>query len=187
MKERLNLSVAATTSNEDILALRGELQNFVTADENRRDFQPEVEIELRSVGDLKQLDLRVEIRHKSNFSNETVRNHRRNKFMTELLSAARRIPLEPPGGAGAPLGDPSNPAYSVAISDFEGIAARDRKAREVAEGRLFPVGWKYGQQEGGSSGLSPSLKGSFLGRRGDAVTGRRSGESIVRASLERRL
>ena len=41
MKERLTLSVAATTSNNDILALRAELQKFVTADENRRDFQPE--------------------------------------------------------------------------------------------------------------------------------------------------
>jgi small-conductance mechanosensitive channel len=41
MKERLKLSVAATTSNDDILALRGELQKFVTAEENRRDFQPE--------------------------------------------------------------------------------------------------------------------------------------------------
>jgi small-conductance mechanosensitive channel len=41
MKERLTLSVAATTSNDDILALRAELQKFVTAEENRRDFQPE--------------------------------------------------------------------------------------------------------------------------------------------------
>ena len=41
MKERLKLSVAATTSNDDILALRGELQKFVTAEDNRRDFQPE--------------------------------------------------------------------------------------------------------------------------------------------------
>lgn len=83
MKERLKLSVAATTSNEDILALRGELQRFVTADENRRDFQPEfgtsttgpslkiyanqlcfADIELVSVGNLQQLDLQVEIRHK---------------------------------------------------------------------------------------------------------------------------
>ena len=64
MKEQLTLSVDATTSMEDIVALRGELQKFVTADDNRRDFKPEVDIELISVGNLKQLDLRVEIRHK---------------------------------------------------------------------------------------------------------------------------
>ena len=64
MKERLTLSVSATTSNEDILALRGELQKFVTADENRRDFKPDFDIELISVGNLQQLDLQVEIRHK---------------------------------------------------------------------------------------------------------------------------
>lgn len=49
---------------EDILALRGELQKFVTTDENRRDFQPDVDIELRSIGDMKSLELRVEMRHK---------------------------------------------------------------------------------------------------------------------------
>ena len=47
MKERLKLSVAATTSNDDILALRDELQKFVTADENRRDFNPDFGMVIR--------------------------------------------------------------------------------------------------------------------------------------------
>ena len=64
MKERLTLSVSAATTMEDILALRGELQKFVTADENRRDFHSDLDIELISVGNLQKLDLRVEIRHK---------------------------------------------------------------------------------------------------------------------------
>ena len=64
MKERLTFSVSPATSNEDILALRSELQRFVTADENRRDFNDEVDIELLSVGNMEKLDLQVEIRHK---------------------------------------------------------------------------------------------------------------------------
>ena len=64
MKERITFAVSATTSSADILALRGELESFVTAADNKRDFQPDVDIELLSVGDLKHLDLRVEIRHK---------------------------------------------------------------------------------------------------------------------------
>lgn len=64
MKERLTIAVSAGTSSADILVLRGELEKFVQASENKRDFQHELDIELLSVGDMKQLDLRVEIRHK---------------------------------------------------------------------------------------------------------------------------
>ena len=64
MKERLSLQVSAATNMEDVLALKSELSRFVDADENRRDFQPDLSIELRSLNDLTKLELRVEIRHK---------------------------------------------------------------------------------------------------------------------------
>lgn len=64
MKEQYNFSVCAKTTNADILVLRAELEKFVKAPENKRDFIPEIDIELLSLGDLKQLDLRVEIKHK---------------------------------------------------------------------------------------------------------------------------
>lgn len=70
MKERLTFSVSPGTSNEDILALRSELQKFVTADENRRDFKDEVDIELLSVGNMEKLELQVEIRHKVSIPNQ---------------------------------------------------------------------------------------------------------------------
>lgn len=171
MKERLTLSVAATTSNEDILALRAELQKFVTADENRRDFKPDFDIELISVGNLQQLDLRVEIRHKSNFSDELLRSTRRNKFMCELLAAMRRIPIEPPGGAAPALGDPANPTYSVAISDQEAAAARAQHTVELEEARLFPVGQ-------GSSFLGEAISTAFQNPAQTmiaSISGRRNG------------
>lgn len=140
MKERLTLNVCAGTKMEDILALRGELAIFVAADENRRDFQPDFDVELRSIGDMKSLELRVEIRHKSNFHNEMLRNTRRNKFMCELLAACRRVPIDPPGGSGPALGDPSNPSYSVAVSDIDAISARSAKAEKTESSRLYPTG-----------------------------------------------
>ena len=181
MKERLTLSIAATTSNDDILALRGELQKFVTADENRRDFQPEFDIELVSVGNLKQLDLQVEIRHKSNFANELLRSTRRNKFMCELLASIRRIPIEPPGGAAPALGDPANPSYSVAVSDQAAIDARAKKAAAVEESRLFPTGKGPSFLESISTGFQNPAQAMIAG-----ISGRRN-ESIkegVRQSSE---
>ncbi len=183
MKERLVLSVAATTSNEDILALRSELQKFVTADDNRRDFRPEFDIELISLGNMQKLDLQVEIRHKSNFSDELLRSTRRNKFMCELLAAMRRIPIEPPGGSAPALGDPTNPAYSVAISDQEASSARAQHAVEIQESRLFPTGT-------GATFLGESITSAFQNPASTmiaTITGRRAGsikEEGVRQSLE---
>lgn len=168
MKERLTIAVSVETSSADILALRGELEKFVQASENKRDFQHEFDIELLSVGDMKQLELRVEIRHKvsksslsqhtpipstvrptniarhtnkpfqSNFSNELLRSTRRNKFMCELLSCIRRIPILPPGGSPhPPPNDPSNPTYSLAISDATAQAARATHDPEQESKRLF--------------------------------------------------
>jgi len=57
MKERMSINVSAATTFEDVLALRSELSSFVTKPENKRDFQPEVDIELRSLNDLAKLEV----------------------------------------------------------------------------------------------------------------------------------
>ncbi|WPG98233.1 Hypothetical protein R9X50_00102100 [Acrodontium crateriforme] len=140
MKERFVLFVSASTSTEDILTLRKELEAFVGSPEMKRDFLPGVEIELRSVGDMKALELRVEIMHKSNFANEQLRNKRRNGFMVELLDAVRRIPIHPPGGpTGPPLGDATNPSWSVSISPDEcASVVREKKmtTTSVSDARI---------------------------------------------------
>jgi hypothetical protein len=194
MKERLTLSVAATTSMEDILALRSELQRFVAAEENRRDFHNDLDIELISVGNLTQLDLRVEIRHKSNFSNELLRSTRRNKFMCELLAAMRRIPIEPPGGAAPAAGDPANPSYSVTVSDTEAAAARAKHAAEAEASRLFPIGGGASYiKEAMSTGIenpaqaAQNMIASVSGRRAGSVKGVRSSLESMRISQESRL
>lgn len=117
MKERLQFSIASDTSFDDIELLRIELERFVQDPENSHHFQPEIDIQLISVGDLKQLDLRVEILHKSNWAIEPLRAERRSRFMCALLSTMRKVPIDGPGGSGPNAGSINNPTYSVPITD----------------------------------------------------------------------
>ncbi|KAJ5176175.1 uncharacterized protein N7482_002052 [Penicillium canariense] len=99
MHEQLSVPVSFDTSFAEIQALREEMELFVRDKDNCRDFQPEIDIEVIGVGDMDKLELRVDIRHKSNWSNETVRAARRSKFMCALVLAMRKVPIRAPGAA----------------------------------------------------------------------------------------
>jgi len=99
MHEQLTVPVSFDTSFAEIQALRGEMELFVRDKDNCRDFQQEIDVEVVGVGDMDKLELRVDIRHKSNWSNETVRAARRSKFMCALVLAMRKIPIRAPGAA----------------------------------------------------------------------------------------
>lgn len=124
MREQIDLFISFDTTFEDIELLRKEMQDFVLSKENSRDYQPEVEIEVMDLGEMNKLKLKIEIRHKSNWSIESVRAARRSKFMCALVQAMRKVPIYAPGGGGAAAGDKANPTYSVAITDSE---ARENK------------------------------------------------------------
>ena len=81
MREQLSIYVDFGTSLEDVQLLRNEMQAFVTDKENSRDFQPDINVEITGIASMDKMELKVEIRHKSNWSNETVRAARRSKFM----------------------------------------------------------------------------------------------------------
>ncbi|KAH8892494.1 hypothetical protein GQ53DRAFT_746039 [Thozetella sp. PMI_491] len=117
MKEVLDINVAFDTTFEDIELLRLEMEKFVRAPENSRDFQPDVGIGIGGVGDLDKLNLKIAIKHKSNWHNDGVRATRRSKFICGLTLAMKRVPIHAPGGGGEALGGPTNPSYSVAVSD----------------------------------------------------------------------
>lgn len=163
MKEQLEVFISFDTSLEDIEALRKEMEAFVRRPENTRDFQPDVIVECTGIGNMDKLSLKVEIRHKSNWANETVRASRRSKFMCALVLAIRKVPIYGPGAGGAPLGDPSNPAYSVAVSDEVAAAAREKAAKDKEAQRLIPtVVSPVGSPDvGKSSGLEKSAIGSL--------------------------
>lgn len=138
MKEQLEMPISFDTPLGDIETLRKEMETFVRDSENSRDFQPDVIVECAGVGNMDKLQLKVEIRHKSNWSNETVRASRRSKFMCALVLALRRVPIYPPGGGGFPLGDPRNPSYSVAVSDEIATESRNKAAKDKEAKRLIP-------------------------------------------------
>jgi small-conductance mechanosensitive channel len=117
MREQISLFISFDTTLEDIQLLKDEIQEFVTNKENSRDFQPEVDVEVLSMTNMDKLELRMEIRHKSNWANEAIRAARRSKFMCALVLALRKVPIYPPGGGGAAAGSAENPNYAVTISD----------------------------------------------------------------------
>lgn len=136
MKEVIDVNVAFDTSFEDIELLRLEMEKFVRSTENSRDFQPDVAIGVGGVGDCDKLTLKIAIKHKSNWHNEAVRATRRSKFMCALTLALKRVPMYGPGGGGDALGAPSNPAYSVAVTDEFAAQARTKSAEEKESKKL---------------------------------------------------
>ncbi|KAH9893758.1 Mechanosensitive ion channel-domain-containing protein [Xylariomycetidae sp. FL2044] len=138
MKEVIDVNVSFDTSFEDIELLRMEMEKFVRDPENSRDFMSDITIGVAGFGDLDKLQLKIAIKHKSNWHNDGVRATRRSKFMCALTLALKRVPINAPGGGGEALGGPTNPTYSVSVSDTEAAAARDKAAKDKELSRLVP-------------------------------------------------
>ena len=136
MKEQLDMFISFDTTLEDIEILRLEMERFVRAPENNRDFQPDVLIECTGIGNMDKLQLKIEIRHKSNWHNETIRAARRSKFMCALTLAMKRVPIYAPGGGGEVLGGPTNPTYSVSVSDEIATASREKAEKDKEAARM---------------------------------------------------
>ncbi|KAG4413725.1 hypothetical protein IFR04_013120 [Cadophora malorum] len=139
MKEQLEMFISFDTTLEDIELLRAEMEAFVRAPDNSRDFQPDIILEATGIGNMDKLQLKVEIRHKSNWANETIRASRRSKFMCALVLALRKIPIYAPGGGGEPLGGPTNPGYSVAVPDDWAAEAREKAKAAKEDKRFLPT------------------------------------------------
>lgn len=139
MREQISIFVSFDTTFEDIDLLKKEMTKFVRDKDNARDFHPDLDIEVLDVADQSKMELRLEIRHKSNWANESVRAARRSKFMCALTLALRKIPLYGPGGGGPAAGDKANPTYSVAITDE--IAKKNKEEFDEAQdkSRLVPL------------------------------------------------
>jgi small-conductance mechanosensitive channel len=138
MREQILLYVNFDTTLEDIQLLKNEMAAFVLDKENNRDFQPDVDVEVTGIAEMNKLELKIEIRHKSNWSNEAVRASRRSKFMCALVLALRKIPIYAPGGGDAVLGDFAKPTYSVAISDEQAAANKKDFADNKDKKRMIP-------------------------------------------------
>lgn len=173
MRERLSINVDFGTSFEDVQALRSEMQSFVLDKDNSRDFQPEIEVEVINVNNLDKLTLQIEIRHKSNWANETIRAARRSKFLCALVLALRKVPIYSPAGGDAGLGTLSAPSYSVAISEATAQAEKDKFAAAKEAKRLNPS----------KPAAAPKSDGQFAPHETkamDAINSRAPGEDFSR-------
>ncbi|KAJ4306639.1 hypothetical protein N0V88_000003 [Collariella sp. IMI 366227] len=136
MRETIDVNVSFDTTFEDIELLQAELETFVRHPDNSRDFQPDLAIGVGSVGDCDKLTLKIAIKHKSNWHNDTVRATRRSKFMCALTMALKRVPINGPGGGGDDLGGPANPTYSVAVTDDFAAQARAASQKGKLDAKL---------------------------------------------------
>ncbi|KAF5591952.1 mechanosensitive ion channel family [Fusarium pseudocircinatum] len=147
MHETVEVNVSFDTSFEDIELLRLEMEKFVRQPENARDFQPDLSISVGGVGNLDKLLLYVTIAHKSNWHNDSVRASRRSKFMCALALALKKVPLIAPGGGGEPLGGPTNPSYSVTVTDEFAKNSREEAAKATDEARMVPTSKQENTEE----------------------------------------
>jgi len=138
MMEEHSVFVSFDTTFEDVQILRDELNKFVMDKDNSRDFQPDMNIEILGTTDMSKLEIQVQIKHKGNWANETLRAARRSKFMCALVAALRAVPIYGPGGGADAAGSAANPNYSVTTSDAEAKEAAKLAAREREQARLYP-------------------------------------------------
>jgi hypothetical protein len=165
MREQLSVFVSFDTTFDDVQTLKSELLKFVQDKENSRDYQPDLDIEIIGIAEMNKMELKVEIKHKSNWSNETVRAARRSKFMCALVMALRRVPIFGPGGGGAVLGSADSPSYSVSLSPDVAQQNKDAFAAGKEAKRLVPT--NAGQPErkkstGGSATGATSSGAEYL-------------------------
>ncbi|KAI9886920.1 MAG: hypothetical protein M1823_001289 [Watsoniomyces obsoletus] len=185
MREQIKLFISFDTTMEDINALKNEMQAFVLSKENSREFLPEVEVEVVGIAEMNKLELLVEVKHKSNWSNETLRATRRSKFMCALVLALRRIPIYGPGCGDAILGDVGKPTYAVAISDAEAEANRAAFAAKKEAKRLFPSTKPEPKSEDDKKdGTGKSSDNDYFGQSKDMTSQKKTGTSMEMAAME---
>lgn len=136
MREQISIFCDFGVTFEDVQALKSEMTKFVNAKENQRDFQPDIDVEVRGIGNMDKMELMIECRHKSNWANETLRAARRSKFMCALVLALRKVPIYGPGGGDPALGSANNPNYSVALAPDVAQKNKDQAAKDKEAKRL---------------------------------------------------
>lgn len=181
MREQVSVFCAFDTSFEDINLLKLEMQSFLRDSANNRDFHPDTDIEVVSIAEMNKLELRVEIRHKSNWSNETLRASRRSKFMCALVVALRKVPILGPGGGDAALGSQDKPSWSVSVPPAEAIEAYQQYKMNADASRLQPLNKPEDPADKGKSTSTDYLGGDYDESQAITnLTNRRPGVDTVR-------
>ena len=183
MREQVSVFCAFDTSFEDINLLKLEMSNFVRDPANSREFHQEIDIEVISIAEMNKLELRVEIRHKSNWSNESLRASRRSKFMCALVLALRKVPINGPGGGDAALGSQDKPTWSVAVPPADAVAAYKAYKDGADAKRLNPLNQPEDGNDKGKSTSTDYLGNGAIAGEGNAINAlnnRRPGLDTIR-------
>lgn len=180
MREQVSVFCAFDTSFEDVNTLKQELISFVRDPANNRDYHPDIEIEVVNIAEMNKLELRVELLHKTNWSNESLRTSRRSKFMCALVLALRKVPIAGPGGSDAALGSADKPTWSVAVPPAEAMAAYQQYKDKADAKRLYPLNKPDDNDKGKSTGTDYLGVGSGEGEAVNALNNRRPGVDTVR-------
>jgi hypothetical protein len=178
MREQVSVFCDFGTSFEDINLLKLEMLSFVRDPANAREFHPDIDIEVVSIAEMNKLELRVEIRHKSNWSNESLRASRRSKFMCALVVALRRVPINGPAGGDATLGSADKPTWSVAVPPAEAITAYQKYKDSADAGRLHPLNQSTEQDSSRATGTD--YLGGGEGNAISALNNRKPGLDTIR-------
>lgn len=158
MTEIVKVGVNYDTSLEDIQKLREELLLFVR--ENNRDFQQDLDVEVTGISDLDRMIIKLEIKHKSNWSNEQLTLQRRNKFFCALILILKRIPIYGAGKGDPSIGEEGKPMYTVAISDDKAQINMQRQTEAKLSSR-----WDTRREKEAAGDLGTSMDEAINGRK----------------------
>lgn len=143
----ITLSISFDTSLTSLSSLQSHLETFVRDPSNKRDFYPDIVLQCVGVGTMDALQLRLEVRHKSNWSVESIRASRHSKLMCALVVALRDVGIFGPGGGEPVLGERANPAYSVAV-DAEFVKnLRNEEVEKKENAELQSANTQHGNEE----------------------------------------
>ncbi|PSR80125.1 Mechanosensitive ion channel-domain-containing protein [Coniella lustricola] len=112
LADPIELKLRFGTSAALVEELKARMVDFVV--EHKRDYQPQIISEVRTIDEVYSVTLNVIFFHKSNYQNELVRLQRHNKFATELMAQMKDLGIEGPRRA-QPGGDKDYPFYYVPV------------------------------------------------------------------------
>ncbi|KUI60285.1 hypothetical protein VP1G_07485 [Cytospora mali] len=174
LADPIELKMRFGTPAELIEELKGRMLDFVL--ENKRDYNPQIISEMRTIDEVYSVTMNIIFFHKSNYQNELLRLQRHNKFATELMRVMHELGIEgprkmEPGGA---KGFPFYLAYPPSYSESEQKAGPPAAPGGPAPHDGVPAGHGGVIDQDNSSTFSGEMRASSPERK------RRRAESLAR-------
>lgn len=184
LAEAVPIVIKFGTTMEQIEALRQRLLEFVRTE--KREYQPNILTELRTVTEAYSITLNVVFFYKSNWQNEGLRLQRRNKFICMLMLTMMELGIEGPRRnlQGSHVDFPFHvsyhgmpPTYSAATTDNSDLSRPHTVPTPIPEERT-----SLPENSAVSSGSGLGLRASHsILRKGSTVAAARArGESVSR-------